>query len=172
VQRTWLNSLPITFFVALFVISGYPLFVISGYLGWQTAYEPVTAQIMFNGIVLAGGAYLLVAYLPSTSWLTRGAAVLLTLGLTVYTLLFIGHYAALSDLYAEDYGETPDVIDNIGRATSFLAQGEPDRLHPNTVSTIIEIVLPLALALILARKGLPLRLLGIRACHSDCWVWR
>jgi len=153
VQRTWLNSLPITFFVALFVISGY--------LGWQTAYEPVTAQIMFNGIVLAGGAYLLVAYLPSTSWLTRGAAVLLTLGLTVYTLLFIGHYAALSDLYAEDYGETPDVIDNIGRATSFLAQGEPDRLHPNTVSTIIEIVLPLALALILARKGLPLRLLGM-----------
>lgn len=152
-QRTWLSSLPISLFVALFVFSGY--------LGWQAAYEPVTAQIMFNGILLAGGAYLLAAYLPPSPLVTRGAAILLTLGLTVYTLLFIGHYATLSDLYPDDYGETPATIDNIGRATSFLPAAELGRLHPNTASTIIEVVLPLALALMLARLGGPLRVLGL-----------
>lgn len=151
-QRTWRNSLPITFFVVLFVFSGY--------LGWQTAYEPVTAQVMFNGILLAGGAYLLIAYLPAAPLVTRGAAVLLTLGLTVFTLLFIGHYASLSDLYPDDYGETPQVIDDIGRVTSLLPAADLGRLHPNTASTIIEVVLPLAVALLLARRGLPLRLLG------------
>lgn len=137
-RRSFLPTIPITFFVLLFGLSAY--------LGTTTTYDPALVGDSLLAVMVSIVAYLAVAYLIQTRFIARYASLILMELCVGFALLFISQFRH------QDYPETSGLIQTLGNATSFLPDLSLGYLHPNAVATILEVALPMAIAFIFARR--------------------
>ena len=137
-RRSFLPTLPITFFVLLFGFSAY--------LGTTTTYDPKLIGDSLLAVFISVGVYLIAAYLIRTRYIAHYTALILMELCVGFALLFISQFRY------QDYPEMPGFIQSLGNATSFLPDLSLGYLHPNAVATVLEVVFPMAVAFAFARR--------------------
>ncbi len=145
-RRLFLPTIPITFFVLLFGLSAY--------LGSGVTYDPALVGDSLLAVMLSVVLFVVVAYLIRSRYIARYIALIFIQLATVFALLFI------SQFQYQNYPEMSGFIGRLGNATSFLPNLSLGYLHPNAVATILEVVLPMALAFAFARRRIIVRLAG------------
>lgn len=145
-RRLFLPTVPITFFVLLFGLSAY--------LGSGITYDPALVGDSLSAVLLSVVLFVLVAYLVRGRYVARYLSLILIQLGTVFALLFI------SQFQFQNYPEMSDFIRRLGDATSILPNLHLGYLHPNAAATILEVVLPMAVAFALARRGIIVRVVG------------
>ncbi len=130
------------FSLSLFVL----LFAVSALFGILPAYDAALSQPTLAAVLGSALLFLLTAYLTRTRFVARTVGALLVTAGTLFALYFISQFAYWN------YPETPTLIQRLGRATTFLPFRYFAYLHPNGVATLLEILLPLAGALLLSSR--------------------
>lgn len=130
------------FSLSLFVL----LFAASALFGTLPAYDPALSQPALAAVLGSTLLFLLTAYLTRTRFIARAVGALLVTAGALFALYFISQFAYWN------YPETPTLIQRLGRATTFLPFRYFAYLHPNGVATLLEILLPLAAALLLSSR--------------------
>lgn len=132
------SRFPLTLFVLVFALSAV--------LGVPPAYDAGLSWGALAAILGSAALYLLVAFLvlsPSAARAVGGALAAVGLG---FALIFIVQFGY------QNYPDTPGLIQRLGAATTLLPNLRLFYLHPNAVATLLEIVLPLAVALLVATR--------------------
>ncbi len=135
--------------LTLFVV----LFAASAVLGLRPAYDPSLGQGALNAVLGSAFLYLAIGLLARTTAAARAVGALVTLAGGVFALYFISQFAY------HNYPDTPALIERLGNQTTFLPPIWLMYLHPNGVATLLEVLLPLAVALFLSSRKLPLKIL-------------
>lgn len=130
---------PLTLFVLIFATSAI--------LGLPPAYDLSLSWGALAAIIGSVMLYLLVAYLVRSRSAAGAVAIVLVAAGFVLALIFIIQFGN------QNYPETPAVIQRLGAATTILPNLTLIYLHPNAVATLLEILLPLAVALMIARRA-------------------
>ena len=137
-RRSFLPTIPITFFVLLFGFSAY--------LGTTTTYDSALIGDSLLAVIVSVGLYLVAAYLIRTRYIARYTSLILMEVCVGFALLFVSQFRY------QDYPEMPGFIQTLGNATSFLPDLSLGYLHPNAVATVLEVVFPMAVAFTFARR--------------------
>jgi O-antigen ligase len=137
-RRSFLLTLPITFFVLLFGLSAY--------LGSTTTYDPTLVGDSLLAVLISVVVYLVAAYLIRTRYIAHYTSLILMQLCVGFALLFISQFRY------QNYPEMAGFIQSLGNATSFLPDLSLGYLHPNAVATILEVAFPMALAFAVARR--------------------
>lgn len=142
-------TLPIDLFVLLFGLSAL--------LGVVPSYDPSISlpllRDIFLGIVLYFGIKFYVV-----SWDGgRSLAILLLCLTTGFALFFIFQFRY------QNYPETPDFIQRLARASTFLPNLGIPGPHPNAAATLMEGFVPMAIMIAFMARKLYLRVLGLAA---------
>jgi O-antigen ligase/tetratricopeptide (TPR) repeat protein len=143
-RRSFLPTLPTTFFVLLFGLSAY--------FGMLTSYDPTLLGDTPLAAMVSIGLFLAAAYLMRTQGLAQAISLILIALCVGLAILFIGQFRY------QEYPEMAGVIQRLGDATTLLPNLGLGYLHPNAVATVLEVALPLALAFTLSIRRTTLRL--------------
>ncbi|MBI5666894.1 MAG: O-antigen ligase family protein [Chloroflexi bacterium] len=130
---------PLTLFVLVFGLSAL--------LGVPPAYDVGLTWGALAAITGSTLLYLLVAYLVRSWAAARVVAGTLVTAGVLAALYFITQFSH------QNYPETPALIQRLGAITTLLPNLGLIYLHPNAVATLLELLLPLAAALVIASRG-------------------
>lgn len=122
------------------------LFAISAVLGTLTAYDRSLAYGLLATILGSVLLYLIVAHLGITWRAARQISVILIAATTCIALIFILQYDY------QGFTDTPHFILQLGKLTTVLPDMNIFISHPNSLATLIEGALPLALVLAASRR--------------------
>lgn len=145
-RRSFLPTIPITFFVLLFGLSAY--------LSAATTYDPALVGDSLLAVLVSLGVYLAAAYLIRTRYIARYSALIFMELCAGFALVFISQFRYM------EYPELSSFIQSLGNVTSFLPDLSLGYLHPNAVATVLEVALPMALAFAVARRQTAYRVAG------------
>ncbi len=131
------------------------LFAASAVLSLSAAYDPSLSRGSVIALVASVGLYFVVAYAGrprSMSRLIAGLGVLFAVGVA---FLFITQFDY------QQYPETPAFIQRIGKATTRLPNLHGPYLHPNGMATLLEMAIPISLALAVSTRRWWLRIVWL-----------
>lgn len=116
-------------------------------IGVNAAYDPSLSQHTLIAIFISAGIYFALAYGLRTEGMARIAAAALVIAGVALALYFITQFDY------QNYPETPALIQRIGKITTLLPNLGLAYIHPNGAATFLEVLLPLAVALIITVRS-------------------
>jgi O-antigen ligase len=126
----------------LFVV----IFAVSAVLGLLPAYDPALSRNTLISILAGAALYFVTLMAARSRRIEQFVAGGLALAATVAGLYFITQFKY------QNYPETPSLIQRLGTLTSLLPRIGDLYIHPNAAATLLELFLPMALALSLQRQ--------------------
>jgi O-antigen ligase/Tfp pilus assembly protein PilF len=127
------------------------VYVLTALLSIRTAYDTTLSESTIVAVVLS-----VIVYFVSLRWLQQldtqpTFAMWAGIGGLIFSLFFISQFGH------QNYIETPSIINRIGRLTSFLPY-MGFYIHQNSAATVIELLLPIVVALVFMARQQKARL--------------
>jgi O-antigen ligase len=129
------------------------LFAVSAVLGLLPSYDPALSRNTLLSILAGAALYFITVIAVRSRRVGQLVAGGLVAGATLAALYFVTQFKY------QHYPETPALIQRLGNMTSLLPRIGDLYIHPNAAATLLELFLPLALALAFRRPRWSGRLL-------------
>jgi putative inorganic carbon (HCO3(-)) transporter len=129
------------------------LFAVSAVLGLLPAYDPALSRNTLISILAGAALYFVTVLAVRSRRIGQFMAGGLVAGATLAALYFITQFKY------QNYPDTPALIQRLGEVTSLLPRIGDLYMHPNAAATLLELFLPMALALNIPRQRWSGRLL-------------
>ncbi len=123
------------------------LFALSAALSLRASYDPALSRQPMMAIIASVILYLLLSYAARPRPLSRTIAGLGLLAGVAFTGYFITQFGY------QDYPETPGIIERLGNLTTLGPNLGWLYIHPNAAATLLEVMLPIAVAALIVSRG-------------------
>jgi O-antigen ligase len=126
---------------------GMIVFALSATLSLSASYDPALSRQPMMAIIASVILYLLLSYAARPRPLSRtiaGLGLLAGVAFTGYFVTQFGH---------QNYPETPGTIQRLGNLTTFGPNLGWLYIHPNAAATLLEVMLPIAVAALIVSRG-------------------